>query len=286
MEQGEPEIDADLKKVEHPLMSLLKEYGLPRKSLLLIGVFGSMIGYSVSLVPPTLFGTSIDTVFGEKALTLPFLPADLMPSAVLGQFQLIVVLIIIAYLAEGLFNWVRGYGLNRFAQQVQHDVRVDTYDAMQRLNMDFFEKNSSGELMSVLNNDVNNLEEFLSGGLMVFFRIVFIVTGISVILFSLNWQMALVSLVAAPLIAVFTYRFVQTVQPIYSEVRQSVGNLNSLLENNLGGIKVIKASVMEDFETEEVRKLSKQYYDTNWAPSRPGSSSSRACGSSQEPASY
>ncbi|MFB6242247.1 MAG: ABC transporter ATP-binding protein [Candidatus Nanosalina sp.] len=264
VERSDPEIDADLEEVRYPLLSVLKKYGLPRKSFLAVGVLGSMIGYSVSLVPPTLFGTSLDTIFGSKALTLPFLPGFLIPETQIGQFQLIVSLIIMAYLAEGAFNWLRGYGLNAFAQQVQHDVRVDAYDAMQRLNMDFFENNSSGELMSVLNNDVNNLEEFLSGGLMVLFRIVFIILGISVILFSINWQMALVSLVAAPMIAAFTYRFVKTVQPIYSDVRESVGKLNSLLENNLGGIKMIKASTMEEFEREEVKKLSKQYYDTNW----------------------
>ncbi|MFB6116013.1 MAG: ABC transporter ATP-binding protein [Candidatus Nanosalina sp.] len=264
MKEGDPDIDADLEKISYPLLKILKKYGTPRKNLLFVGVLGSMISYSVSLVPPTLFGTSIDTVFGGKAVSLAFVPGRWIPGSTLGQFKLIIALIIAAYLTEGFFNWVRGYGLNAFAQRIQHDLRVDTYDSMQRLDMDFFEKNSSGELMSVLNNDVNNLEEFLSGGLMIMFRILFIMAGVTIILFSLNWQMALVSLVAAPLIALFTYRFVRTVQPIYSEVRESVGKMNSLLENNLGGIQVIKASTMERFETEEVRKLSKQYYDTNW----------------------
>jgi ABC-type multidrug transport system, ATPase and permease components len=76
--------------------------------------------------------------------------------------------------------------------------------------------------------------------------------------------MAFVSLIAAPMIAVFTYWFIRTVQPIYSDVRDSVGKLNSLLENNLGGIKVIKASTMEKIEREEVEKMSQQYFDTNW----------------------
>ena len=265
MNKGDPDIDADLEKISYPLLKVLKKYGEPRKNLLIIGVFGSMISYSVSLLPPTLFGTSIDTVFGGKTLSLAFIPGSLIPVSTIGQFKLIIAFIIGAYITEGFFNWIRGYGLNAFAQRIQHDLRVDTYDSMQRLDMDFFERNSSGELMSVLNNDVNNLEEFLSGGLMIMFRILFIMTGVTFILFSLNWQMALVSLVAAPLIAVFTYRFVRTVQPIYSEVRESVGKMNSLLENNLGGIQVIKASTMEKFETEEVRKLSKHYYDTNWS---------------------
>ena len=264
MSEQEPDLDTDLEEIDYPILRLLKEYGAPRKGLLAFGLFGGMLGFLVNLVPPTLFGTAIDTVFGSKPLSLPLLPESFVPEAQLGQFHLIIGLIIAAFLAEGVLSWIRGYGLNAFAQRIQHDVRVDTYDAMQRLNMDFFENNSSGELMSVLNNDVNNLEEFLSGGATVFVRIIFTMMGISIILFSINWQMAFVSLIAAPLIAVFTYWFVRTVQPIYSEVRDSVGKLNSLLENNLGGIKVIKASTMEEFERKEVEKMSQQYFDTNW----------------------
>lgn len=264
MSEQEPDLNAELDEISYPIIRLLREYGTPRKELLAFGLFGGMFGFLISLIPPTLFGTAIDTVFGSKALSLPLIPGSLIPEAQIGQFHLIIGLIVASYLAEGVLNWIRGYGLNAFAQNIQHDVRVDTYDAMQHLNMDFFHNNSSGELMSVLNNDVNNLEEFLSGGATVFVRIVFTMLGISIILFSINWQMALVSLIAAPMIAVFTYWFVRTVQPIYSDVRDSVGKLNSLLENNLGGIKVIKASTMEEFERGEVDMVSKKYFNTNW----------------------
>lgn len=260
----ERELNAELAEVKYPIIRLLKEYGTPRKKLLAAGLFGGIFAYILALAPPTLFGRAIDTVFGDQAFSFPFISPGLIPETQLGQFHLIIGLIVASYLTEGVMNWIRGYGLNAFAQTIQHDIRVDTYDAMQRLDMSFFENNSTGELMSVLNNDVNNLEQFLSGGATVFTRIIFTMLGVSIILFSINWQMALVSLVAAPLIALFTHRFVQIVQPVYSDVRDSVGKLNSLLENNLGGIKVIKASTMEGFETGEVEKLSQQYFDTNW----------------------
>ncbi|MFB6208915.1 MAG: ABC transporter ATP-binding protein [Candidatus Nanohaloarchaea archaeon] len=262
--EDEPEIETDLEEIEYPIIRLLKEYGTPRKWLLTVGLIGGVFGYLVNLLPPTLFGRAIDTVFGSKTLTLPFVPQNIIPEATLGQFHLIVALIVASFLIEGVLNWVRGYGLNAFAQKIQHDIRVDTYNSMQKLDMDFFHNNSSGELMSILNNDVNNLEEFLSGGATVFVRIVFTMLGISIILFSINWQMAIVSLIAAPMIAFFTYWFVRTVQPIYSRVRDSVARMNSLLENNLDGIKVIKASTMESFERKEVEKVSRDYFDTNW----------------------
>jgi ATP-binding cassette subfamily B protein len=264
MSEQEPDLDTDLEQISFPILRLMRDYGAPRKKLLGLGVFGGMFGFLLSLAPPTLFGNAIDTIFGTKSFSLPLISNSFIPETQLGQFHLVIGLIVASFLIEGVLSWLRGYGLNAFAQKIQHDVRVDTYDAMQRLNMDFFHDNSSGELMSVLNNDVNNLEEFLSGGIDVLARIVFTMLGISVILFSINWQMAIVSLVAAPLIALFTYWFIKTVQPIYSDVRSSVGKLNSLLENNLDGIKVIKASTMEKYERKEVEKLSQNYFDTNW----------------------
>lgn len=260
----EPELETDLADVERPIIRLLKEYGYPRRKLFAVGIFGGVFGFLANLIPPTLFGTAIDTVFGSRESSLFLFPDNWIPASDFGQLNLFIALIVGSFLLEGVLNWFRGYGLNRFAQEIQHQIRVETYDAMQRLNMDFFENNSSGELMSVLNNDVNNLQQFLSGGMTVFIRLVFTFLGVSAVLFAINWQLALVSLVAAPMISLFTYWFIRTIQPMYSEVRDSVGKLNSLLENNLSGIKVIKASTMEEYEEEEAEKLSKNYFDTNW----------------------
>ena len=188
----------------------------------------------------------------------------MLPEESIDQFALVVGIIVSAYVLESFFNLARGFGLSLFAQHIKHDLRVDTYKSIQELPINFFENHSTGELMSILNSDVNNLEEFFSGGVTVLTRIVFTVGGVSIILFWINWQLALVSLIVAPLIALFTFWFVKKIQPIYLDVRDQVGKVNSLLENNLGGIKEIKASTMEKFEEEEVEKASQKYFDINW----------------------
>jgi ATP-binding cassette subfamily B protein len=90
------------------------------------------------------------------------------------------------------------------------------------------------------------------------------VVGIAAILFWLNPQLAVVALVPVPLIAAFTYRFIRTIQPKYAEVRSSVGQVNSRLENNLGGIHVIKTSNTETYESDRVEETSMDYFDANW----------------------
>jgi ATP-binding cassette subfamily B protein len=130
--------------------------------------------------------------------------------------------------------------------------------------MDYFADKQTGELMSVLSNDVNRLEKFLNDGMNSVSRLVIMVLGIAVILFALNWQLALVALLPVPIIALFTKKFIEIIQPKYAEVRSSVGSLNSRLENNLGGIQVIKTSNTESYESERVEDVSEDYYDANW----------------------
>jgi ATP-binding cassette subfamily B protein len=130
--------------------------------------------------------------------------------------------------------------------------------------MGFFADKQTGELMSILSNDVNRLERFLNEGMNGALRLGVMVLGIGGVLFALNWQLALVALLPVPLIAGFTYVFVQLIQPKYATVRSSVGTLNSRLENNLGGISVIKSANTEVYESERVEDVSMEYYDANW----------------------
>jgi ATP-binding cassette subfamily B protein len=119
-------------------------------------------------------------------------------------------------------------------------------------------------MMSILSNDVNRLERFLNDGMNSMFRLTVMVLGIAAILFYYNWQLALVALLPVPLIAGFTYLFIQIIQPKYAEVRSTVGKVNSRLENNLGGIKVIKSSNTESYESDRVDDVSQDYFDANW----------------------
>jgi ATP-binding cassette subfamily B protein len=130
--------------------------------------------------------------------------------------------------------------------------------------MTFFADKQTGEMMSVLSNDVNRLERFLNDGLNSAFRLGVMVVGIAAILLWMNPQLAVVALLPVPVIAVFTYRFVENIQPKYAEVRSTVGQVNSRLENNLGGIQVIKTSNTEGYEADRVEEVSGDYFDANW----------------------
>jgi ATP-binding cassette subfamily B protein len=252
-------------QAKNPMRRLFLEYGTQNKISFVSGLLASVLARILDLLPPLLLGIAIDAVFRNKReFDLWIVPQAWLPTTKTGQLWLLIAITAFAFFGGAAFHWTRNWGWNSFAQHIQHSIRTDTYDKMQRLNMDFFADKQTGELMSVLSNDVNRLERFLNDGMNSMFRLVVMVIGIAAILFIMNWQLALIALLPVPLIAVFTYKFIQIIQPKYAEVRSSVGQVNSRLENNLGGIQVIKTSNTEGYESDRVDDVSQNYFDANW----------------------
>ncbi|ELZ79569.1 ABC transporter-like protein [Haloferax larsenii JCM 13917] len=244
------------------MVRLFREYGRENLPWFVAGLIASVFGRLVGVVPALVLGVAIDAVFFQNApYRLPFVPGEWIPSTVAGQFWLSFWLVIGAFAAGVGLSWVQGLGLAVYSNRVQHAVRVDTYDALQRLDMAFFDDKQTGELLSILNSDVRNLRTFLDSTLSGGLQLVVAVVGIAGVLFYLNAQLAVVTLVAVPLLAVFTVWFMQTIRPMYRSLRESVGALNTRIENNVAGIEVIKASTTEPYETERVAEASMDYYE-------------------------
>ncbi|WP_049920298.1 ABC transporter ATP-binding protein [Halobiforma nitratireducens] len=255
-------------EIESPMQRLLFEYGRPYWFSMVVGLISSVFARALDLLPALMLAVAIDAIVYDAAFAeqvpLVVLPEAWLPTTETGQFQFVVAVIAGSFAFGAIFHWLRNWGFNSFSQSVQHDVRTATYDKMQRLDMEFFANKQTGEMMSVLSNDVNQLERFLNEGMNSATRLIVMVVGITCLLFWLNPQLALVSLAPVPLIAVFTYVFVKKIQPKYAAVRSSVGKVNSRLENNLGGINVIKSSNTEEYESDRVEDVSRNYYDKNW----------------------
>jgi ATP-binding cassette subfamily B protein len=254
--------------VEDPMARLFAVYGRPNVGSMIVGIVASVAARLLDLVPPIMLGVAIDAIFGERPFSLWLVPEAWIPAEETAQFWLVIGLIAAAFALGAAFHWLRNWGFNAFAQDIQHSVRTDTYDAMQRLEMGFFADKQTGELMSVLSNDVNQLEQFLNEGLNSVFRLSVMVLGIGGVLLYYNWQLALVALLPVPIIGGFTYLFVRVIQPKYARVRSAVGTVNSRLENNLGGIEVIKSSNTESYESDRVEEVSTEYLDANWGAIR------------------
>ena len=249
----------------NPMLRLLSFYGASNIRNFLVGFLANLFARISDLVPPFLLGVAIDSIIlRDKPFLIPFLSESSLPQNPISQFWFVVFLIVSSFILSAILHWFRNWGWNSFSQNIQHQIRIDTYTRLQNLNMSFFDRTHKGELMSILSNDVNRLEIFLNDGFNSVFRLAIMVIGIATLLFYMNPSLAVVSLFTITIIAFFTYNFTKSIQPKYAEVRDSVGKLHSRLKQNLNAIQLIKLYNTESYESSRVEETSLNYYNTNW----------------------
>ncbi|MBW3583071.1 MAG: ABC transporter ATP-binding protein/permease [Euryarchaeota archaeon] len=224
----------------------------PYKGRVTFGIVTNAIARFFDLLPLLVVGFIVDDIASAMAAggmieTDRFVYYGL---AIMGTF-----------LGLAIFQSASDYAWDTLAQRVRHDIRVDIYDHLQRLDVSFFEERQTGDIMSVLSNDVDNLENFLADATTSIVRLVITFFGIYGILLWLDWRLAL--LLFAPLpVAVFAVRFFATrVQPQYRRSREAVGSMNSILENNIVGMGVIQAYTAEKRQAERIGEQSAEYRD-------------------------
>ena len=247
----------------HPLRRLA-QYAHAYRGRVLLTTLYSILNKLFDLAPPVLIGMAVDVVVSqEDSLLARFGIVDVTD-------QLIGVGLITAILwgFESLFDYLKAVGWRNLAQDIQHTLRLATYDHTQRLEMAYFEEQSTGGLMSVLNDDVNQLERFLDVGAN---EIIQLITTIVVVLGmflvaapSVTW----LTVVPIPFIVYGSLKFQQRLAPRYAAVREQVGILNSFLSNNLSGIATVKSYTAEEYEVGRAAAESDQYRRRNAAAIR------------------
>jgi ATP-binding cassette subfamily B protein len=176
--------------------------------------------------------------------------------------------ILATFVGLAVFQSGSDYAWDTLAQKVRHDLRMRLYGHLQRLDVAYFESRQTGDIMSVLSNDVDQLENFLADATTSMVRLVITFVGIYGFLLWLDWRLALLLFAPLPIGVVIVRYYVRNVQPEYRRSRKAVGEMNSLLENNLQGIGVIQAYTAESHQMQRMDQRSAEYRDAAVAAAR------------------
>jgi ATP-binding cassette, subfamily B, bacterial len=241
-----------------PLVRLIR-YARPHRGRIITSTVYSVLNKIMDLAPEILIGGAIDIVVrGEDSFLSWFGVTD-----VRSQFVVLAGLTLVVWGLESLFEYLHNVGWRNLAQTVQHELRIDAYTHIQDLEVAYFEERSTGGLMAVLNDDVNQLERFLDVGANDLIQTLTAVTGVGVVFFVLSPTVAVLSIIPIPFLIWGSIRFTRLMAPRYTEVRDQAGSLNGLLSNNLGGITTIKAFTAERRERARVETESNEYRQVN-----------------------
>jgi ATP-binding cassette subfamily B protein len=241
-----------------PLQRLLRTLQ-PHRRLVWLAASCSVLNKLFDLAPPVLIGLAVDVVVQQNDSWLAALGVVTVP----GQLGVLAVLSFLIWSAESLFEYLYALLWRNLAQRVQHELRLEAYDHLQRLQMGFFEASSSGRLLTILNDDINQLERFLDHGANELLQLITTVLAVGGAMVWLSPTVAGVSFLPIPVILWGSLHFQRRLQPRYQEVRERAGDLASRLANNLGGMLTIKSYAAEPWELERLRADSEAYRLSN-----------------------
>lgn len=185
---------------------------------------------------------------------------DVIANGDLAHLVRLIVLLVGLYALLHLTDFGDNLLRHTLGQRFILDLRVRIYNHLQRLSLGFFERTSTGELMSRVTNDVNALENFVTHGVPLTVVDLMRLIAASIVLVIMNWRLALVVLIPLPLMAVGLRMFNERSRPIYRIVRDRLGDINARLQDNLAGIRVIQAFEQEETELQAFSQVSTEYY--------------------------
>jgi ATP-binding cassette subfamily B protein len=242
----------------HPLQRLLRYDRAYRKPIVQASTY-SVLNKIFDLAPPYLIGIAVDIVVKREQSWIGSLGVTGVP----GQLAVLSLLTLIIWGLESVFEYAFELRWRNLAQTIQHDLRLNAYSHLQELELGFFEERSTGTLLSILNDDINQLERFLDSGanqILQFLTTILTVGGTFIALApGVSWW----AMLPIPFIMWGTLAYQKRLAPRYADVREKAGLINSRLANNLTGIATIKSFTAEDYERDRVTIESEAYRGSN-----------------------
>jgi ATP-binding cassette subfamily B protein len=253
----------------HPMRSLF-DYVLPYWKRLSAGIVAAFAMRLSRLIPALVIAAAIDRVLageGEPGILaqIGLITGTAIPQAAtetrMALLYRLAGIAAAAWVIQAFAQWASRYLFQSTAQMIQHDLREDTYSHMQRLSMDFYNDHQTGGMMSILNSDVNRLENFFNSEIRQIVRAIVMVGVVGAVMLYLAPKLALIALLPLPIIGIATAKFMMWIEPKYQRIRETVAELNTRLSNNLSGAAVIKAFDRYDVERKRVNEESIAYRD-------------------------
>ncbi|MBK54890.1 MAG: ABC transporter [Euryarchaeota archaeon] len=229
------------------------------RSTVRLASFCSIMNKFWDLAPPLLIGVAVDVVvmkedslLGDLGYTDPWIQLIILSLLTFGVWVL-----------ESMFEYWFGILWRNLAQTVQHEMRMDAFRHVEKQGMGWFDERQKGDLLAIMNDDINQLERFLDKGANDILQVATTVVIVGAIFFVISWNVAIFAFLPIPIIIWGSFLYQRKLEPRYAEVRTNAGRLNALLENDLSGMSTIQSFTAEEMEANRVEEVSNEYRNAN-----------------------
>ena len=224
------------------------------------GIFYSILNKLFDLAPPVLIGIAIDIVVEGSDSFLGGL-------GIVNRRQQLVVLAFLTFAIwalESIFDYLAAVTWRNISQDVEHSLRSDTFKNVLGLDLQYFENKSSGRLMAILNDDVNQLEKFLDTGANKLLQTITTVVVIGGTFLYISPLIAIFAFIPIPVIIFGSFRFTKTIASRYTRIRNAIETLNANLSNSISGILTVKSFNREEKEFARIISSSTEVKSANY----------------------
>jgi ATP-binding cassette subfamily B protein len=229
------------------------------------------LGLLWQLTQPYRLRTALSTVSlltaTATALAPPYLAKVALDDAVKGHGGARLVLVVVLFLAAGLANWgmtyVETYMTGWVGERILADLRNRLFAHLQRLSLGFYERNRAGVIISRLTNDVEAIDQLVTDGVTSLVQNSLTLIGTAVILFVLDWRLALATCTVLPLMTIATAMFRKRSARAYAQVRERLGRVTATLAEDIAGMRVVQALNREQAAFENFRNVAQRYREAN-----------------------
>lgn len=246
--------------------SLVWEFLKGSRLYFCISIFGALMVNLFELITPQVIRTTIDSIIGDNPLSLPAFAEKLVQktggTAYLRE-HLWIIGIVIALLAllAAVFRYINRLFNSRGAERFVKTMRDRLFSHIQRLPFSWHMKNQTGDIIQRCTSDVDMIKNFISEQLTTVFRIIMLITLSLVFMFSMNWKLAAVATVFIPIVVSYSFFFHAKIRDRFTECDENEGVLSTIAQENLTGIRVVRAFGREKFEKDRFEKQNNIYTD-------------------------
>ena len=238
----------------------LWSYARPHRGKVVLATVYTTLGKVMDVVPEVLIGVVIDVIVrGNESFMATIFGIE-------GRWEQLLVLAgvnLVVWILESTFGYLSSVAWRNLSQTLEHEIRTDLYGHVQKLEIGWFDEQRGGGLLSILNDDINQLERFLDVGAALLITLFWNVVLVGAVFAASSWLVTALAFIPIPIIVLGSIIYQKRLQPRYSRVREQVAELSSTLTTNLGGISTIKAFHAEDREADRLASVSEDYRQAN-----------------------
>ena len=221
-------------------------YLRPYRKRVVLGVFLLLCVTFTPIVMPMIVRYTIDIVLPQKRW---------------GALNLVFWMVVGLYAVRGIVSFSLNYLIGWLGQRIVFDLRYQSYRHLNRLSLSYYDTRQTGKIMARLTGDIDTIQYMVSGGFVTFLADVFSVLALLIVLFVMQWRLALVAVCIVPFYVLNYKLFIRYIRPISEQLRERWDAMLGALQEKLAGISVVKAFVREDYETEQFMQTVQDNFD-------------------------